>query len=217
MEKINKVNQIYKELIENRKDPNKETRSLICYCLVLLFFFFSFSFFLKTNLLSVQVVGQSMEHTLHNGDFLYVKISDDVTYGDIIIIDNKKPNEYIVKRVIGMEGDTITIKDGCVYRNNEYTPLVEDYVKKVNGVALPTAVNPSNPNYTECRTWKIGKGEIFFLGDNRQNSNDSRYYGTCKVSDIVGYVPNWSYSIKGFTTAINTFLSNVRKFLNVTN
>ncbi len=195
------------------KDPHKEDRELFKFCLILFAVFVIISSLFTSNFINVKVVGASMENTLHNGDVLCVQTSSKITYGDIIIIDNKKPNEYIVKRVIGLGGDTITIKEGAVYRNGNL--LNENsYVKKVNGVTVKTSAIGGNSDFTTEKTWVLKENEIFFLGDNRINSTDSRSesYGPCLYSDVVGVIPDWSYNIKNFTTAWHKAIEKVKGF-----
>ncbi len=201
------------ETIQKRKDPSSEDRELIKFCLTLLVVFLLVSTIISSNFINVKVVGASMENTLHNGDVLCVKTGANITYGDIVIIDNKKPNEYIVKRVIGLGGDTIEIRSGKVYRNG--VELDESsYVKKINGVPVQTSAIGGSTDFTTSAKWELKDNEIFFLGDNRINSTDSRAesYGPCLYSDIVGIIPNWSYKIKGVTTAWNKAIEKVKGF-----
>lgn len=195
------------------KDPHKEDRELLKFCLILFAVFVIISSLFTANFINVKVVGASMENTLHNGDVLCVQTSAKITYGDIIIIDNKKPNEYIVKRVIGLGGDTITIKQGEVYRNGKLLDETS-YVKKINGVIVRTSATGGNSDFTTEKSWVLKENEIFFLGDNRINSTDSRSeaYGPCLRSDIVGVIPDWSYNIKNFTTAWHKAIEKVKVF-----
>lgn len=195
------------------KDPHKEDRELLKFCLILFAVFVIISSLFTANFINVKVVGASMENTLHNGDVLCVQTSAKITYGDIIIIDNKKPNEYIVKRVIGLGGDTITIKQGEVYRNGKLLDETS-YVKKINGVIVRTSATGGNSDFTTEKSWVLKENEIFFLGDNRINSTDSRSeaYGPCLYSDVVGVIPDWSYNIKNFTTAWHKAIEKVKVF-----
>lgn len=123
-----------------------------------------------------KVIGHSMDPTLKDGSFLFVnKLStfiSEPSYGDVVIV--KEEDRNIVKRVIGMAGDTVAIKGGVVYVNDE--PIAENYV-------LGTS------NDMEAIT--VAKGDIFILGDNRTpgESLDSRDPNMGPISEelIEGY------------------------------
>ena len=88
--------------------------------------------------------------------------------------NNSKKNNYLVKRVIGVEGDEVNIIDGSVYINGE--KLEESYTKGVTeekAIELPIIV---------------GKDEVFVMGDNREVSTDSRELGPIKINQIAGKV-----------------------------
>jgi signal peptidase I len=114
------------------------------------------------------VEGSSMEDTLNNGDQLYVeKISyrfNMLDRFDIIVFYpfGRENEEYYVKRIIGLPGETIQIVDGRIYINDEL--LEEDYgdglIEFAGRAAVPI---------------KLGKDEYFVMGDNRSISKDSRY------------------------------------------
>ncbi len=141
---------------------------------------------------NVKVDGPSMEPTLYggkvvngkndsSGDLLLGNKLKTATYGDIIVIENVVNNAWIIKRVIGLEGDVITIKNGKVYRKQigaEEKLLEENYVK-----------GKTYYNYSEEEvSFTVGVGEIFYLGDNRENSSDSRVYGCCTLNNVVGVI-----------------------------
>jgi signal peptidase I len=91
--------------------------------------------------------------------------------GDIVIVRPPvEPNKEYVKRLIGLPGDTIEVKGGTVYVNN--VPLVEPYVKTPARAVFQPYIVPQN-NY-------------FLMGDNRNNSNDSRSGWTVTKQEIVG-------------------------------
>lgn len=130
----------------------------------------------------VEVSGESMLPTLNSGDVVFVNKKLVAKREAIIIIDGEKSNSYLIKRVIATGGDTVEIKDGYVFINGE--KLEEEYVIK-DGVTNKMG---------EKSKWMLTEDEIFYLGDNRINSRDSRddEYGTCKVEQIVGVVEEWS-------------------------
>jgi signal peptidase I len=76
----------------------------------------------------------------------------------------------LIKRVIGLPGETVEIHNNCVYIDGE--PLKEDYLSDVQ-----------QPDHSPVR---VDDREVFVLGDNRGVSNDSRYFGCVPAADIVG-------------------------------
>ena len=140
-----------------------------------------------------EVDGASMEPTLYNGDNLIVdKISyrfKDPKRFDIIVFPPKYEQDvFYIKRIIGLPGETVQIDEsGNIYINGEI--LQENYGKEIIrqdkiGIAAEPVV--------------LGKDEYFVMGDNRNNSTDSRspLVGNIKRSDIVGraWVRIWPFS-----------------------
>lgn len=122
----------------------------------------------------VRVDGVSMRPTLENGEFVLVnKMSyrfGNVDRGDIIVFHFPvNPNEELVKRVIGLPGDHVSIQAGVVYVNGQV--LNESYIADV-------------PSYSG--EWDVTEGQFFVLGDNRNNSNDSKDWGLLPFDKIVG-------------------------------
>ena len=128
-----------------------------------------------------RVSGSSMETTLSDGDNLIVdKISyrfrDPKRY-DIIVFPYKyEENTFYIKRIIGLPGETVQVKDGYTYINGK--KLTSDiYGREVM----------DEPGIAE-EPIKLGSDEYFVLGDNRNHSQDSRdpYVGVLKRSDLMG-------------------------------
>lgn len=127
----------------------------------------------------VQVDGPSMEDTLHNGDRLILThFNYTPQRGDVVVLNSRGLNETIIKRVIAVEGDTISIDfvNGVVTLNGE--ELKEDYIKEPTYFQEGRAIE----NLT------IGKGQVFVMGDNRNHSTDSRaeIVGVIDTEDILG-------------------------------
>ncbi len=130
---------------------------------------------------------QSMEHTLEPDQYVLVdKLTprwDSYKRGDIVVF--KPPADWgpfddtpYIKRVIGVGGETVEIRDGLVYING--TALPEPYIyKDDNG-------NPQPTTASDQATWVIPQGELFLMGDHRSNSTDSRAHGPVPIENVVG-------------------------------
>ncbi len=133
------------------------------------------------------VDGASMENTLSDGDRLYVnKLMYTPEKGDIVIIDtDKHPQGPLVKRIIATEGDTIYIDPytNLVYVNDEL--IEEDYIK--GKTVLPGMELYINGEYSRENPIVVGNDEIFAMGDNRENSSDSRNLGLFTEDEIMGH------------------------------
>lgn len=121
-----------------------------------------------------EVRGHSMEPTLYSNDVLMVNKwiyhIHPPEYGDIIIFHTDREVDFI-KRVIGLPGDKIMIKNGKLYRNGVL--LKESYLKEPM-------------EYDQILNQVVPVGEVFVLGDNRNHSSDSRMIGTIPIDQIVG-------------------------------
>ena len=162
-------------------------------------------------LIKVYVSGSSMYPTLKSGDIVILNTHSVPEYGDIIVIKGEKENgDWLIKRAIAFGGDTIKIEGGCVYLKKsgetDFTELYEPYVAKWNA----TYFNNSPVEFTQ----QIKVGEIFYLGDNRLYSRDSRSeFNTCTESQIVGVVSDFAVRAKEITTVLNNFSLSVKNIL----
>jgi signal peptidase I len=135
-----------------------------------------------------KVEGGSMETTLLPDEYVLV---DKLTprwapyaRGDIVVLDppvDASLNQGVpfIKRVIGLPGDQVQLKDGLVYVNG--AALVEPYIYVANGRSQDTDPNPGGPN-----EWLVPSGQLLVMGDHRQDSSDSRTFGPVEISHIIG-------------------------------
>lgn len=125
-----------------------------------------------------KVDGTSMNPTLEDGQMVLVqKVFTDYKRGDVVIatITKKTTGEKlkVIKRVIGLPGDVVEIKNNTVYVNGE--EVKEDYLKE----SMIT---------DDIGKTVLGEGEYFIMGDNRNNSYDSRYHGAVYEKELYGKV-----------------------------
>ncbi len=124
---------------------------------------------------ATQVLGQSMEPNLHTSQRVVV---EKVTYrflhgprrGDVVVLSLPEQPDMLIKRVIGLPGETIEVRDGQVYIDGE--PIQE-----------PWTTNPGGGYYGPLTVPPL---HVFVMGDNRSASNDSRSFGPVSVDAIIG-------------------------------
>ncbi|WP_051650812.1 signal peptidase I [Lachnoclostridium phytofermentans] len=167
--------------VEHAEGKSSRKRIVLEILLYVVALFFAAVIVPKYILQRTVVVGDSMETTLHNGENLWVeKVSyhfDKLKRFDVIVFypHGKDDNEYYIKRIIGMPGETVQIIGEDIFINSEL--LTESFGKdpiKNPGIA----VNPI----------QLAEDEYFVLGDNRTVSLDSRYeeVGPVKKENIGG-------------------------------
>ncbi|MBE9472357.1 MAG: signal peptidase I [Chloroflexi bacterium] len=138
---------------------------------------------------ATQVLGQSMEPNLHSSQRVVV---EKVTYrffhgprrGDIVVIDLPGQTEMLIKRVVGLPGETIEVRSGKVYIAGEQ-------------IDETWTINPGGSNYGPQT---IPPLHVFVMGDNRGASNDSRSFGPVLIDHIVGHAwfSYWPAEYVGF-------------------
>lgn len=136
------------------------------------------------------VFGTSMEPTLHNQDAIFVEMISvylkSFERGDIVTIEAEGMEGYdgtekIIKRIVGMPGETISFVDGYVYIDGVI--LNEPYLTP--GVLTYVSIDGVNKGYNQIT---LGEDQYFCLGDNRGASNDSRRLGPIPISRIKSHV-----------------------------
>lgn len=170
--------------------------------IIVLLLALAWSSYFSGRYVRIIVSGSSMESTLYDGDTLYVDTSEEAERGDIVVLDvtdrsGQFSGDYIIKRLIATEGDSLYCVSGQIYiryaGESDYVALEEDYLD---------ADVYGNVSYG-FGTYTMGEGEVFVLGDNRTVSKDSHIVGAFDESEILGPVPGWSYAIRGVTTFLS--------------
>lgn len=166
-EKTEKINKNFKELLEFIRD---------------LIIIFVLAMFLRTFVFeNTRVLGPSMEPTLHDGDLIIVNKLEyyftDPERGEIIVFPYKgDPSKQYIKRIIALPGEVIDIREGKVYINGEL--YEEEYI--LEEMQLRGDID---------FPYDIPADTYFVMGDNRNNSSDSRYQdvGTIEKDKIIGH------------------------------
>ena len=138
---------------------------------------------------ATRVEGQSMEPSLHDNQRLII---EKVSYrlrpperGEIVVLQIEgRQSAPLIKRVIGLPGETVEIHDGKVYVNGK--ALEEPYLSYMTYGSMPPREVPAE--------------HVFLLGDNRSASNDSRFFGMVPFDQIVGraWLRYWPLDEAGF-------------------
>ena len=133
-----------------------------------------FIFWIVNSLIGrYRIDGNSMNPTLLNGEYLIISNFayqlDEPERGDIIVFRHPRSELNLIKRVIGLPGDTVEIQNGVV---------------RVNGNALDEPYIQAPPTYSS--SWVVPEGQYFVLGDNRNNSSDSHAWGFLPLDHILG-------------------------------
>lgn len=136
------------------------------------------------NLASVRfyIEGPSMQPSFWAGQFLIVSrahyLFSEPARGEIVVFDppgddNQPDDPLLIKRLIGLPGETVELREQQVY---------------INGVRLdePYLNEPCEPARCRDNIWELGPNEYFFMGDNRNNSRDSRVFGPVTRDRIIG-------------------------------
>jgi signal peptidase I len=169
------------EELDEEAEASKRTRTIVEWVLIIVGAFLV-AFVVKTFLIQAfYIPSDSMEPTLEDNDRVLVnKLSydlHDVHRGDLVVFERPEADtdatgiKDLIKRVVGLEGETIEARDGIVYIDGERLdePYVEEGTPTLN---LPRQVIPAD--------------HVFVMGDNRDDSSDSRVFGAIDEELIVG-------------------------------
>ncbi len=154
-----------------------------------------------------RIPSQSMLPTLVNRDLIFAKrrshcenCANPINHGDVVLFTNPvKPEMILIKRVIGKPGDTILINGNHVYRNGESLTQEETLLKNGHIQIIEKGVEKHYTTIWQKRSnarkeYLVPKGSFFVMGDNRNQSNDSRVTGSIPVENV-------------FATPLQIFLS----------
>jgi signal peptidase I len=138
------------------------------------------------------------------------------------------PREDFVKRLVGLPGDKITLRNGQVFINDELLATADSgeffedqghslIVRHEDlGVCRHAILDDPRANRLDRGTWVVEEGRYFMMGDNRDNSNDSRAWGTVREEDFKGpaFILYWSWDVNGnmlsFFNPVNWFTAEKR-------
>jgi signal peptidase I len=131
---------------------------------------------------TVQVEGSSMYPTLTDSGHYWLNrfayVINEPRQDDVVALKDPRDNTLVVKRIVAMPGQSVYLKAGRVYVNGRL--LNEPYLP----ARTPTYAYEKNENEFIC----IGNNEFFVMGDNRNNSTDSRTFGAVPLQNILGKV-----------------------------
>lgn len=172
------------------KPKNSVTKEVVSWVLVVVIAFVAATLLQQFVLVNATVPTGSMLQTIQEGDRVLAwrlsYLTEDPKRGDIVIFRYPDDETQLyVKRIIGLPGDTVEMRDGRVYLNGSPEPLEEPYVEASSGDYGP---------------YQVPAGQYFMLGDNREHSKDSRFWENTYVqkNKILGkvlfrYYPNWTW------------------------
>ena len=198
---MSEYSKIKDNLIEADKQKNRRDGIIIVILVVLIGILLSFWLLNTFVFLTVRVEGDSMRDTLYSGEVLLGNRTATPNRGDIILIEGVIDKDLLIKRLIAKGGDTVDITDGKVYVNGE--ELNEPYAKGVT----------KQLGYRDF-PFVVAEGYYFYLGDNRENSSDARYFGDCKASQVIGVVGEWELNNKWLGRIIYTIITLPSEWIN---
>lgn len=172
-----------KEKKKQEKEEINIVKDLISLCLYILIIVAACWLILTYVGQRTEVSGDSMNDTLHDGDSLWIdklsyRLKEPERFDIVVFPYQEEEDTYYIKRIIGLPGETVRIdEEGVIYINDE--PLDEDYGKETI---------EENHRGLAAESVTLGEDEYFVMGDNRNNSRDSRMedVGNIHKDDFVG-------------------------------
>ncbi|MDL2323912.1 signal peptidase I [Ruminococcaceae bacterium OttesenSCG-928-A16] len=168
---------------ENKAPSSSLKKELIDWLIAIVVAVIVAVFITQVVIVNAEVPSESMENTIITGDrVLGLRPSywfNVPKRGDIIIFRFPDDEEVLfVKRVVGLPGETVELREGKVYINGSSVALDEPYLKEP----------PRTSTMEASGTYVVPEGHYFVMGDNRNNSNDSRYWNNTFVAEdkIIG-------------------------------
>ncbi|MEG0366607.1 MAG: signal peptidase I [Coprobacillus sp.] len=140
----------------------------------------------KYIVIPVRIDGSSMENGLHDNNVALINAigvnEDNIKRFDVVVAYCEALNEKIIKRVIGMPGDTVEFKDDVLYINGE--KLNQDFLD--NDFIENSKTTYNADKFTDDFKVVVSSNEYFLMGDNRLRSADSRQFGGFTIDKILG-------------------------------
>lgn len=180
---------------EEDQDPDEKSngvsviRAVFTWILIIVAAMFAAWFVRSYVLTPYEIPSGSMEHTLEIGDRVFAErvsyIFTDPKQGDIITFmdpdtKDKKVHRTLIKRVVATEGQTVELIDGTLYVDGE--PQTQDYI-----VGRSDELFEVSPDADLEFPFTVPEDHVFVMGDNRENSADSRYFGAVPIDTIYGH------------------------------
>ena len=189
----------------------KEGFGFIDFLLIFLLVFMIANIVIQTYVLSpVKVDGTSMNATLNDQDWLFMSKVKEPSRGDVVVFEKSTGINYI-KRIIALEGDEIYADAEGIHLKksgeSDWVIIEDEHAYYFQ--------NPhhsyKDPTFTVIPRTTVGKGEMYVLGDNRNDSTDSRMIGKVKTSTILGIVPEWAIKHREKYSSYLSFVEKINE------
>ncbi len=157
---------------------------------------FIIAFLCRTFLFSPTIVhGESMEPTFKDQDRLIISKTSEIERFDMIVFDAPDSDEHYVKRVIGLPGDSVEVKDDILYINGK--AIDEPYLEMNKENTLLDKLTGDFTLEEITGDSRVPERSFFVMGDNRLYSKDSRYFGFIAEETVMGEVKFRFYPLQG--------------------